>query len=212
MELMKGYLRRELFNKPADGNGQDNMVSRRKAVVRGFQKMEVQIPNVPLQENPFDCGIFVLEYLVYLLRCPAAFATLGLESHDEWFDQAVVTHRRQRMRDIVDILQREGQRLGDGDVLALLQNGDIRSAIKEALSDEPDKQTESSVPSQLSVSSTLPALPKAAQAQPKTMFHGMRAAEEQAGDGVASAIGRKRAQEQGEQLGSPQKRSATSFW
>merc|ERR1712078_544398 len=90
-----------------------------------------------LQENPFDCGVFVLEYFIYLLRCPAAFAKLGLESHQEWFDQSVVTHRRQRMRDIVEILRREGQRVGDGDILALLRNEDIRLAVKKALIDEP---------------------------------------------------------------------------
>merc|ERR1711874_573169 len=113
---------------PAEGGagaGQDDLmtqVRRWKAAVIGFEKMEATVPEVPVQENVFDCGVFVLEYLIHLLKHPASFYTLGLESHREWFAQSVITHRRRRMRDII---------------AELLRTERVRSAVIQGLTDFP---------------------------------------------------------------------------
>lgn len=141
--LLKGYLRRELFSKPAEcenSSVQNDMmaqVSRWKAAVLGLEKMGATVPDAPRQENVFDCGVFVLEYLIHLLRHPVAFSQLGMESHQGWFDQSLVTHRRQRLRDIIAKLQSEAQSSGEGDVAVLLRDERVQAAVFEALTDEP---------------------------------------------------------------------------
>jgi len=147
VELLKGYLRRELFNNPAKSSadaGDDLMaqVSRWKAAVLGFEKMEAIEAEVPKQENAFDCGVFSLEFLLFLLRRPCEFSLLGLESHERWFDQALVTHRRTQLREIVARLEQEAQKTGEADVAVLLQNPSVRSAVVHALMGEPDLQNE----------------------------------------------------------------------
>merc|ERR1712232_62338 len=105
--------------------------------VLGLEKMGATVPDAPRQENVFDCGVFVLEYLIHLLRQPVAFSKLGMESHQGWFDQSLVTHRRQRLRDIVSKLQSQAQSTGEGDVAVLLRDKSVRAAVFEALTDEP---------------------------------------------------------------------------
>merc|ERR1712232_62149 len=105
--------------------------------VLGLEKMGATVPDAPRQENVFDCGVFVLEYLIHLLRHPAAFSRLGMEPHQGWFDQSLVTHRRQRMRDIIAKLQCEAQSTGEGDVAVLLKDERVQAAVFEALTDEP---------------------------------------------------------------------------
>eukprot|EP00928_Gymnodinium_smaydae_P028408 TRINITY_DN21676_c0_g1_i1.p1 TRINITY_DN21676_c0_g1~~TRINITY_DN21676_c0_g1_i1.p1 ORF type:complete len:550 (-),score=121.34 TRINITY_DN21676_c0_g1_i1:17-1624(-) len=140
--LIKGYLRRELCGSGNAANASPEelmaQVKRWKAAVRGLEKMVAVNGEAPRQENAFDCGVFVLEYVTHLLRNPSLLARLGLEEHRCWFDQAHVAHRRQRMRDVVTLLQREALRnsASGGDVLALLRDAPgLRDAVLAGLTD-----------------------------------------------------------------------------
>ncbi|CAJ1436780.1 unnamed protein product [Effrenium voratum] len=147
IKLLKGYLRRELFNNPLGGNGAAVLgadgsvaaasVARWKAAVMGLEKMQAIDGDVPKQQNVYDCGLYVLEFLLYLLRQPGQFSRLGLESHQEWFDQSVITHRRTQMRELVSRLLSEGKRSGQMDVSLLLRDESLRNAVREALTSEP---------------------------------------------------------------------------
>merc|ERR1719375_2424880 len=124
VQYLKGFMRREWCERRTDEEA--GAVLRQvdlKAVVAG---MKVIAPKVPKQENGFDCGVFVLEYLLHLLRRPAAFSSLGLVSHQSWFCQARVTHRRKQLRLIAQKLQSEAQKVGEPDVSRLISSGGLR--------------------------------------------------------------------------------------
>lgn len=146
MEMLKGYLRRELFNQPgpkADVSDPAELmaqVARWKASVIASERMRVCVAESPQQQNPHDCGVFVIEFLLHLFREPDRFQSLGLGSHADWFDQALVTHRRARMREIVALLQKVApQGARELEVSALLQNDqELRARVSTALLDLPE--------------------------------------------------------------------------
>ncbi|CAE7476975.1 ODA2, partial [Symbiodinium sp. CCMP2456] len=147
IKLLKGYLRRELFNNPLGGAGfklpaNGNFVGQAavkawKAAVTGLEKMRALDADVPKQQNVYDCGLYVLEFLLYLLRAPDQFAMLGLESHQEWFDQSVISHRRGEMKQIVQRLLNEGRKSGQADVAMLLRDEALHQFVRQALTSEP---------------------------------------------------------------------------
>jgi len=92
---------------------------------------------VPTQENGFDCGVFVLEFLTHLLRSPASLAELGLAQHREWFEQAHVSHRRERLRWIAARLQHEARARGEPDAGKLLRDPSLEGEVARALTDGP---------------------------------------------------------------------------
>jgi len=92
---------------------------------------------VPQQENGYDCGIFVLEFLTHLLQHPESLAGLGLSQHWDWFEQAHVSHRRERLRSIAGRLQDEARKKGMLDVGQLMRNAELRREVAEALTDHP---------------------------------------------------------------------------
>jgi Ulp1 family protease len=144
MEMLKGYLRRELFGHPPEKcDGSDpaelkKQVARWKASVVASERMRICIAESPKQQNVFDCGVFVIEFLLHLFREPDRLLTLGLSSHVDWFDQHAVSHRRRRLREIVVMLQRAAvQGSKEADVTVLLKNPDLRAAVTDALLDLP---------------------------------------------------------------------------
>lgn len=140
IKLLKGYLRRELFT---SGNGFEYSpatVAKWKAAVSGLEKMQAIDADVPKQQNVYDCGLYVLEFLLYLLRRPERFSRLGLESHQSWFDQSLITHRRVQMRQLSQQLLQHGRQRGQSDVSLLLRDPKLRSSAREALTSEPDKK------------------------------------------------------------------------
>ncbi|CAE7456979.1 ODA2 [Symbiodinium sp. CCMP2592] len=147
IKLLKGYLRRELFNNPLGGAGfklpaNGNFVGQAavkawKAAVTGLEKMRALDADVPKQQNVYDCGLYVLEFVLYLLRAPDQFAMLGLESHQEWFDQSVISHRRGEMKRIVQRLLNEGRKSGQADVAMLLRDKALHQYVRQALTSEP---------------------------------------------------------------------------
>lgn len=151
IKLLKGYLRRELFNNPLGGAGfklpaNGNFVGQAavkawKAAVAGLEKMRALDADVPKQQNVYDCGLYVLEFLLYLLRAPDQFAMLGLESHQEWFDQSIISHRRGEMKRIVQRLLNEGRKSGQADVAMLLRDKALHHYVRQALTSEPAPAT-----------------------------------------------------------------------
>lgn len=141
VKLLKGYLRRELVSNPdyADIEGEVlvQQVTKWRAAVDGLERMESLDAEVPKQKNVYDCGIFVLEFLLYLLRRPSALNSLGVESHRDWFSQALISHRRVEMRNIVERLQQEARGSGQADVAVLLESDSLRSWVTSALLSEP---------------------------------------------------------------------------
>ncbi|CAE7290933.1 ulp2 [Symbiodinium natans] len=146
IKLLKGYLRRELFNNPlggagfklgADGTVAAASIRAWKAAVTGLEKMKAIDADVPKQQNVYDCGLYVLEFLLYLLRTPDQFPVLGLESHQEWFDQSIISHRRSEMKRIVQRLLSEGRGSGQADVALLLRDKTLYQYVREALTSEP---------------------------------------------------------------------------
>ena len=142
IKLLKGYLKRELFNTSGSGfEGstpmQPEFIARWKAAVFGLEKMQAVEADVPKQQNVYDCGLYVLEFVLFLLRHPDKFSSLGLESHESWFDQSIINHRRIQMRQLVLRLLSEGRRRGETDVAVLLKDHGLRTSVQEALLSEP---------------------------------------------------------------------------
>eukprot|EP00439_Symbiodinium_sp_Y106_P060149 s629_g8.t2 len=172
IKLLKGYLRRELFNNPLGGAGfklpaNGNFVGQAavkawKAAVTGLEKMRALDADVPKQQNVYDCGLYVLEFLLYLLRAPDQFAMLGLESHQEWFDQSVISHRRGEMKRIVQRLLNEGRKSGQADVAMLLRDKALHQYVRQALTSEP-APAQSEAPWQPPSSGPEPNRPRALQ-------------------------------------------------
>eukprot|EP00931_Biecheleriopsis_adriatica_P103561 TRINITY_DN78374_c0_g1_i1.p1 TRINITY_DN78374_c0_g1~~TRINITY_DN78374_c0_g1_i1.p1 ORF type:complete len:595 (-),score=141.76 TRINITY_DN78374_c0_g1_i1:73-1833(-) len=156
VKLLKGYLRRELFQQPSGNSIGDvakaspeqmiALVQTWKQAVTGLEKMEAIDAEVPKQQNVYDCGLFVLEFLLFLLRRPAEFSSLGLESHLEWFDQYTISHRRIEMRELLSRLQREARSSGQADIAVLLKDGNLRSAACKALTSEPPPRPKEETP------------------------------------------------------------------
>lgn len=93
--------------------------------------------DVPKQQNVYDCGLYVLEFLLFLLRHPEKLTRLGLESHQAWFDQSTISHRRTQMRQLVVHLLQEGKAKGETDLSVLLKDQGLRARVHEALLSEP---------------------------------------------------------------------------
>merc|ERR1712226_2152 len=108
-DFLRGYIWREYCER-YEGSGEDKG---RKAV----SKLPAVVADVPKQENGYDCGIFIIEYLLHLLQSRSALAGLGLAPHRHWFSQAAVSHRRKRLHWILDVLQKGAKRRSETDVL-----------------------------------------------------------------------------------------------
>jgi len=146
IKLLKGYLRRELYNNSCNGSQHSpSNIARWKAAVVGLEKMAAIDADVPKQQNVYDCGLYVLEFLLFLLRQPDQFSTLGLTSHQAWFDQSIITHRRVQMRELVSSLLTEGRRREQTDVAILLKDEGLRARVREALTSEPPPPVEENV-------------------------------------------------------------------
>eukprot|EP00913_Durusdinium_trenchii_P001853 g1716.t1 len=148
-KIIQGYLRRELFNTSGygvqledskrleDKVTRSQMVARWKAAVCGLERMQAIETDVPKQQNVYDCGLYVLEFLLFLLRHPEKLTRLGLESHQAWFDQSTISHRRTQMRQLVVHLLQEGKAKGETDLSVLLKDQGLRARVHEALLSEP---------------------------------------------------------------------------
>lgn len=95
---------------------------------------------VPKQANGFDCGIFIIEYLLHLLQSKSALAGLGLARHKHWFGQKSVTFRRKRLKWIAQLLQHHAERFEETDVGRLLQEPKLKKSVAQALTEVPDRK------------------------------------------------------------------------
>jgi len=107
------------------------------------ETFKLQQPDVPKQANGYDCGVFIIEYLLHILRSGCALASLGLTAHHHWFNQAVVTYRRKRLKSIAEYLYKQAHSRGTSDVTELLKDVAIRVNIVHMLGD-PRKRKASS--------------------------------------------------------------------
>jgi len=129
--FLRGYLWREWIERnPHDGVGAEERAEALKAVVA----------DVPKQTNGYDCGIFIIEYLLHVLQSRSALKSLGLAPHKHWFGQLAVSHRRKRMHWIAKRLQSEAQKRSEPDVGKLLKDKTIKAAVLWALRDTPKQK------------------------------------------------------------------------
>ncbi|CAJ1353566.1 unnamed protein product [Effrenium voratum] len=138
--FLRGYLWKEWCERHPNATAFD------EDKVAGQLNLKALAADVPKQANSFDCGIFIIEYLLHLLRSKTALAGLGLAAHKHWFGQASVSHRRKRLKWLATLLQSQAQRFGETDVRRLLQDPRLRAAVVLALTDHPKKASPSTAP------------------------------------------------------------------
>merc|ERR1712151_106069 len=102
----------------------------------------VCLPGAPQQETSHDCGFFILEMILRALQLtPDALRELATASSVEiamlpWPSQKQVFRRKAKLREALEVLMTQGQKLGTGDVEAILKaNPDLRKDIRKALID-----------------------------------------------------------------------------
>lgn len=140
--FLRGYIWREWCERHQNGaQSLDFNHSEAHRITSGLKAVEADVPK---QANCYDCGIFVLEYLLHLLQSRSALAGLGLAPHRHWFGQALVSHRRRRLRWIAAALQAEAQRRSEPDVGRLLQDEGLRAAVAGAFTDQPNQKRKGS--------------------------------------------------------------------
>lgn len=100
---------------------------------------EAEVPN---QENGFDCGVFVLEFLTHLLLNPGSLAELGLTDHTDWFQQSQISYRREQLRVIAERLEEEARERGQPDVAKLLEDDALKAEVVAALTSLPEEVSE----------------------------------------------------------------------
>lgn len=133
--FLRGYIWRE-FRQHIDEQG------RLDADLGKFQSnvlLKAVVADVPKQGNLYDCGVFIIEFLVHILTSNSALAGLGLAPHGHWFNQTHVSHRRQRLRWIAAMLQLEAKKRSCKEVTALLQDDDLKEALRQAFLERPKK-------------------------------------------------------------------------
>jgi len=135
--FLRGYLWREWIerNPHLASMGTDSFGEEEKA-----EALKAVVADVPKQTNGYDCGIFIIEYLLHVLQSRSALKSLGLAPHQHWFGQVAVSHRRKRMHWIAKRLQSEAQKRSDPDVGKLLKDKTIRAAVLWALRDTPKQK------------------------------------------------------------------------
>lgn len=133
--FLRGYLWKEWCERHPSAMSEEGTLDK----VSGLVNLQAIAADVPKQANSFDCGIFIIEYLLHLLRSKTALAGLGLAAHKHWFGQASVSYRRTRLKWIANLLQHQAKRLGETDVNRLLQEPKVRRAVAMALTELPRK-------------------------------------------------------------------------
>lgn len=137
MGFLRGYLWREWCDRHPQALASATGAALVDAKVERTAALKAVVADVPKQANGYDCGIFIIEYLLHLLRSRSALASLGLAPHQHWFGQAAVSRRRKRLRHIAGLLQEEAKRRGDADVGRLLKDDALRSEVARSLQDQP---------------------------------------------------------------------------
>jgi len=135
--FLRGYLWREWLQRNPElaSMGIESVSEEEKA-----EALRTVVADVPKQTNGYDCGIFIIEYLLHVLQSRSALKSLGLAPHKHWFGQVAVSHRRKRMHWIAKRLQSEAQKRSDPDVGKLLKEKQIRAAVLWALRDNPKQK------------------------------------------------------------------------
>eukprot|EP00434_Breviolum_minutum_P006222 symbB.v1.2.005487.t1/scaffold320.1/size229511/6 len=134
--FLRGYLWKEWCERHPSAATEEGSLDK----VSGLVNLQAIAADVPKQANSFDCGIFIIEYLLHLLRSKTALAGLGLAAHKHWFGQGSVSYRRKRLKWIANLLQHQAKRLGETDVNQLLQEEKVRGAVAMALTELPPKK------------------------------------------------------------------------
>jgi len=142
MGFLRGYLWREWCERheaaaASLGHAGQTSEQQQKVKIERAMAMKAVIGDVPKQANGYDCGIFLIEYILHLIKSRSALASLGLAPHQHWFGQAVVSHRRKRLRAIAAYLRQEAQKRSEPDVGKLLKDARLRALVSRALQDHP---------------------------------------------------------------------------
>ena len=105
-------------------------------------KLDEEITDAPLQKNGYDCGLFVVEYVLQILinkaKCwPILTDLQSTKRMREWFDQSVVAHRRGELKKclhyLVDIVNEKNTQ-----VEAILENDHYREHVKSFFLSKPE--------------------------------------------------------------------------
>lgn len=129
--FLRGYVMRECRERRSPGAGQSKQ-----------QALKAAVADVPKQGNGYDCGIFILEFVLHLLQSRSALYGLGLTVHKHWFSQYVVSHRRRRLKALVLDLAEQARLRCEPDVQQLLQDTELRDEVIAAFTDKPSGSRE----------------------------------------------------------------------
>eukprot|EP00927_Polykrikos_kofoidii_P053462 TRINITY_DN4802_c0_g1_i5.p1 TRINITY_DN4802_c0_g1~~TRINITY_DN4802_c0_g1_i5.p1 ORF type:complete len:2008 (-),score=388.12 TRINITY_DN4802_c0_g1_i5:219-6242(-) len=123
MGFLRGYIRREWRERQG---GEEPGKPLRAMSIR-----------VPKQANCYDCGVFVLEYMLYLFRHPKILAGLGVRPYRPWFSQASVSLRRRRLREAIWSLALLARDREEVDVSKLIEDEEVKKFVLKALTERP---------------------------------------------------------------------------
>jgi len=139
--FLRGYLWREWRERHPEAAAAAGSIHKLAAekLPRSWQMRAIDA-DVPKQQNGYDCGLFVIEYLMTFFRSRSALKGLGWAPHQHWFGQGVVSHRRRRLRKIAEGLRNIAVQRSEPDVARLLQDTALRSKVREMLGDLPKEK------------------------------------------------------------------------
>ncbi|CAE7213333.1 ulp2, partial [Symbiodinium pilosum] len=85
--FLRGYLWKEWCERHGGADSLADAAQWAQKLDKVSGRLKVVEADVPKQANSFDCGIFLIEYLLHLLQSNTALAGLGLAAHRHWFGQ-----------------------------------------------------------------------------------------------------------------------------
>jgi len=138
--FLRGYLWKEWCERHGGADSLADAAEWSRKIEKVTGRLKAMEADVPKQANSFDCGIFLIEYLIHLLKSEMALSGLGLATHKHWFAQPSVSHRRKRMKWLASLLVHEAKRRSQPDVGKLMEEDErLRQAVAKGLTDLPKK-------------------------------------------------------------------------
>lgn len=138
--FLRGYLWKEWCERHGGADSLADAAEWSRKIEKVTGRLKALEADVPKQANSFDCGIFLIEYLIHLLKSEMALSGLGLATHKHWFAQHSVSHRRKRMKWLASLLVHEAKRRSQPDVGKLMEEDQrLRQAVAKGLTDLPKK-------------------------------------------------------------------------
>lgn len=100
---------------------------------------------VPMQKNQCDCGVFILEYVTQILLRPSILRRLGTDNLSDWFQQSLVTWRRDQLKFALLYLAKLQEENKVDNVDDLLEKDEVRARLKQFFTSKPQTHRRRSV-------------------------------------------------------------------